>query len=90
MRDILRLLQEFLLSHNLAASARALELESGCRVPESNEDVAFCRELVLDGRWAETEDLLAPLARACWLRERDRARACAHARAHSRALSRAT
>ena len=60
----LRVVHAFLLSRGLAASARALELESGVREPEASDDVAFARELLLDARWAEAEDLLAPLAAA--------------------------
>ena len=61
-KSIVRLLQDYLLEHNLIASARALELESGCPVSEANDDLSFARDLVLDGRWAELEDFLAPLA----------------------------
>ena len=64
LHSVLRVVEEFLLQHNLVASARALELETAVRVPEVNDDIAFCRDLILDARWAEAEDLLAPLARA--------------------------
>lgn len=37
LRDVFTLVEEFLLSHGLVASARAVELESGCRVSEVNE-----------------------------------------------------
>ena len=37
LSSVLRLVQEFLLSHNLVASARALEIESGCHLPEPND-----------------------------------------------------
>ena len=62
--SIIRLIQEYLVEANLAASARALELESGCQVQEANDDLSFARELALDGRWGELEDFLAPLAHA--------------------------
>lgn len=62
--SVVRLLQDYLVECNLHASARALELESGCQCPEVNDDLSFARELVLEGRWGDTEDFLAPLAHA--------------------------
>lgn len=53
------LVQSFLLDNNLVGAARALELESGIAYPCEHEDIQFLRELVLDARWSELEELLS-------------------------------
>jgi hypothetical protein len=60
LSSILHVIRSFLLEQRYIGTLRALEQESGV-VLGGQEDLAFLRTLVLDGRWEEVEDIVAPL-----------------------------
>lgn len=57
-RDVVLLLLDYLQQQGLVGSMLALEQETNLSLFKYSQEIQFLRQLILDGNWAQVENLL--------------------------------
>lgn len=61
-KDVLLMLLDYLREHNLLSTMLALEKESNISLFKYSNEISVLRQMILDGNWAQVENLLKAVA----------------------------